>query len=269
MKKILIINLILLIFVSILNIPVFASEVAVGNGYSQPEWNTDEMKKKIVDSINNGFYGEIPYSITADDVDFNGAYKIFVDTNIFEIPTNNYDELLSILEAESVRIYEVPVPFDNGDVYVANLQINLPLSENAHDVMTESEITSYLSTVGSWNVSAIYQYLHGRDNYIDYNEMLKSEIAEFGQPILVGGLPYFRDAVALFQNPDGTVGKVVPLNLGRVEWDKLMLKENANLNDYAQLKASIQRSDSVKLIPIIVVIGLIVVLIVIGKRRQG
>ena len=252
---------------SLLTIPVFASEAAATGGNYRPEWDTDEMKEKIVDAVNS-YYGEIPYTITADDVDFNGAYKIFIDTNIFEIPTNNYDELLSILEAESARIYEVPVHFDNGDVYVANLQINLPLSENAYDVMTDSEIKSYLSTVGSWSVSVIYKYLNGQDDFVDYNELLKSEIEEFGQPILVGGLPYFRDAIALFQGPDGNVGKLVPLNPSTVQWDKLSLKYDGSINDYSQLKEAIQRTDTVTFIPIIVVIGLVIVLIVIGKRRQ-
>ena len=260
--------LIALIFVSISAFPVSANEANVGNGNTLPKWDTEEMKEEIVNFINSSYYGEIPYSLTTDDIDFSGAYKIFVDTNIFEIPTNNYDELLSILEAESVRIYEVPVFFDNGDVYVANLQINLPLDKNAYDVMTEGEIKSYLSTVGSWSVSVMSQYSKEDGNYIEYNEMLKSEIEEFGPPILVGSLPYFRDAVALFRNPDGNIGKVVPLNPSLVEWDKLFLKENANINDYAQLKASIKRAASVKFIPIIVVIGLVVVLIVMRKRRK-
>ena len=268
MKKILCINLIVLILASIFTFPVFANETEVDNGNPLPAWNTEEMKEEIVNFINSSYYGEIPYNLTTDDIDFSGAYKIFVDTNIFEIQTNNYDELLSILEAESVRIYEVPVFLDNGDVYVANLSINLPLNNNARKVMTDSEIKNYLSTVGSWSVSVMYKYPKEEGNYVEYNEMLKSEIEEFGQPILVGSLPYFRDAVALFRNPDGNVGKVVPLNPSTVQWDKLLLQENANINDYSQLKASIKRSESVKFIPIIVVIGLVIVLIVMGKRRK-
>ena len=269
MKRIVTICLIALILVSISTFPVSANETELSDGNPLPKWDTEEMKEEIVNFINSSFYGEIPYSLTTDDVDFSGAYKIYVDTNIFEIPTNNYDELLSILEAESARIYEVPVFFDNGDVYVANLQINLPLNKIAYEVMTDKEIEGYLSTVGSWSVSVMYQYIKGRDDYIEYNEMLKSEIEEFGSPIFVGGLPYFRTAVALFKKPDGDIGKLVPLNPASVQWDELWLKHDESIDDYAKLKAHIKTSNSTVFFPvIIIIIGVFIVLIVIGKRRH-
>jgi hypothetical protein len=233
-------NVLRIVLVAILALSLSSSTSAFADTDNEDffpnDLNADIVSQLSVDAINNDFMEELPYKLTVDDVDLSKAYKIYVDTNIFAIETNDFESLRETLDNESVFIFEVPIFLSNGDTYVANLQRNLPLSSTASEVMTDNEITDYEANVGNWVVSVTSQYLAGDSQYIDRYSIIEQESDNEGtMPIFVGGLPYFRHAVAITPDESGNIDKLIVLNPGIVLWQDLGKDEGTSFN-YSEIK---------------------------------
>lgn len=208
-----------------------------------PDMDTAQLSERIVSDVNSCFGDELPHLIGDSDVDFSKAFKIYIDTNIFAQETNNYDEVRNILE-KGTYIFEVPIYFDNGDVYVVNIARNNPMTPEAYELMTEEMVDEYEPTVGEWSINAIFQYLADENPFPDYYASLKDEIdARGSKPLLVGSLPYFRFAVAIFPDDKGNLDRIYPYAqaLGGDWYGNLGLKKEdaAQGFDYLTVKNAI------------------------------
>ena len=76
----------------LLSIPAFATDFS-GNA----EFELESVSNKIVTAINE-VYGDKSVTVTAADVDFGKAYKVYVDTDVFELTTNSAAEIEAVLE---------------------------------------------------------------------------------------------------------------------------------------------------------------------------
>lgn len=198
------------------------------------ESELSSISNEIVTTVNE-LYGDENNTITAADIDYNKAFKVYVDTDVFKLSTNNASELESTLESGNY-IYVLPISTNNGTI-VTNIQKGLPLSDKARDVLTEEEQQEVLSKVGQWVVSSVTFYDLG-DTRFDYSNSLSSKIGEIPDgTMLIGSLPIFHDVVALIPGDDGMVESLVPVTESAYETEQISTAKNgSNVYDYQQVK---------------------------------
>jgi len=241
MKRRILILLTAFVLTTALPFTGYATERIRGNDYLPQDFKLEEMRAEIMMSV-NVFQREFPRELKFEDIDLSRAYKIYM-TNVFEIETNDFKVLTSILEQKENCIFVVPIYFENGDVYVANIQRRNPLPENADEIFTKNEIDRHKQSVGHWVVSAVSQYLANDIPFVDYYDVVRDSIIETRTlPILVGGLPYFKWTVALFPDEAGNISRIVPIDPGMADWSGLRssrqqtFKEKGWL-DYSETKS--------------------------------
>ncbi|MCL1912477.1 MAG: hypothetical protein FWG10_01005 [Eubacteriaceae bacterium] len=105
----------------------------------------------IVSSANRYFVDELPREITSRDVDFSNAYIIYAFTNIFELETNDFEDLKKELE-KGLCFIELPVYIGEGRV-VAGIQRVEPATKEELALMADPE--GYAAKVGTWDVASI------------------------------------------------------------------------------------------------------------------
>ncbi|RDY21276.1 hypothetical protein [Criibacterium bergeronii] len=219
-----------LLIVFAFSISAFASDLS-----SNVENEVMDISDEIVTVVNE-IYENRDIKVTAEDIDYSKAYKVYVDTNIFRLSTNKADKIKETLETENY-IYLLPIDVSDGTI-VVNLQKGLPLSENSKKVLSLEEQQEVLDNVGKWIVSSVYFYENGNLNF-DYERKLKSLIGVIPEgTMLVGSLPIFEDVVALIPNEDGIIESIVPLSTLTKEKDLInySTKNNSYIYSYKQIK---------------------------------
>ena len=95
----------------------------------------------------------------------------------------------------------------DGGTLIVNIQKGQELNSNAD--ITELERQQILADVGKWQCS-VYSFYPNET--IDYASEVESKMGIMPENmILVGGLPYFRFAVALIPDETGKLELLVPL----------------------------------------------------------
>ena len=190
----------------------------------------------------NGYHDLLEREVTISDVDLSRAYKIYVGTNIFELPTSRYDEIVAYLEEETY-IFLVPVTI--GDhTFTANIATVSPVRDEVrHLFASEEALAEYESRVGTWGVSAAFAY--SNEEFCDYYETAARVSGRTDvQPILIGALPGYSMAVALYPDADGNAGEIAVINPKAASWDALKLSQSEYENKtitYATAKESSSR----------------------------
>lgn len=229
MKRMFVFLSTLLILFSFSN-SAFASDLS-----SNVENEVMDISDEIVTVVNE-IYENRDIKVTAEDIDYSKAYKMYVDTNIFRLSTNKADKIKETLETGNY-IYLLPIDVSDGTI-VVNLQKGLPLSENSKKVLSLEEQQEVLDNVGKWIVSSVYFYENGNLNF-DYERKLKNLIGVIPEDtMLVGSLPIFEDVVALIPNEDGIIESIVPLSTLTKEKDLInySTKNNSYIYSYKQIK---------------------------------
>lgn len=219
-----------LLIVFAFSISAFASDLS-----SNVENEVMDISDEIVTVVNE-IYENRDIKVTAEDIDYSKAYKVYVDTNIFRLSTNKADKIKETLETGNY-IYLLPIDVSDGTI-VVNLQKGLPLSENSKKVLSLEEQQEVLDNVGKWIVSSVYFYENGNLNF-DYERKLKSLIGVIPEDtMLVGSLPIFEDVVALIPNEDGIIESIVLLSTLTKEKDLInySTKNNSYIYSYKQIK---------------------------------
>lgn len=219
-----------LLIVFAFSISAFASDLS-----SNVENEVMDISDEIVTVVNE-IYENRDIKVTAEDIDYSKANKVYVDTNIFRLSTNKADKIKETLETGNY-IYLLPIDVSDGTI-VVNLQKGLPLSENSKKVLSLEEQQEVLDNVGKWIVSSVYFYENGNLNF-DYERKLKSLIGVIPEDtMLVGSLPIFEDVVALIPNEDGIIESIVPLSTLTKEKDLInySTKNNSYIYSYKQIK---------------------------------
>lgn len=219
-----------LLIVFAFSISAFASDLS-----SNVENEVMDISDEIVTVVNE-IYENRDIKVTAEDIDYSKAYKVYVDTNIFRLSTNKADKIKETLETGNY-IYLLPIDVSDGTI-VVNLQKGLPLSENSKKVLSLEEQQEVLDNVGKWIVSSVYFYENGNLNF-DYERKLKSLIGVIPEDtMLVGSLPIFEDVVALIPNEDGIIESIVPLSTLTKEKNLInySTKNNSYIYSYKQIK---------------------------------
>lgn len=219
-----------LLIVFAFSISAFASDLS-----SNVENEVMDISDEIVTVVNE-IYENRDIKVTAEDIDYSKAYKVYVDTNIFRLSTNKADKIKETLETGNY-IYLLPIDVSDGTI-VVNIQKGLPLSENSKKVLSLEEQQEVLDNVGKWIVSSVYFYENGNLNF-DYERKLKSLIGVIPEDtMLVGSLPIFEDVVALIPNENGIIESIVPLSTLTKEKNLInySTKNNSYIYSYKQIK---------------------------------
>lgn len=219
-----------LLIVFVFSISAFASDLS--NNVENEVMDTSDEIVRVVNEI----YENKGIKVTAEDIDYSKAYKVYVDTNIFRLSTNKAEKIKETLENGNY-IYLLPIKVADGTI-VVNLQKGLPLSENAKKVLSLEEQQEILDNVGKWIVSSLYFYENGNLNF-DYERKLKSLIGVIPEDtMLVGSLPIFEDVVALIPNEDGVIESIVPLTTQSQEKGLIAyrISSNSDIYSYEQIK---------------------------------
>jgi hypothetical protein len=215
---------------------IFAME---NNIQLPPDMDVGLLRIEIADKINS--YEEGPFApprkVTKEDIDFSNIFKFYVDTDIFSVQTNSFEEMTQILEKGNC-MFELIV-FVDEVVYEVDLSRGLPVDKDkVKDVLTEAQIKNLESEVGKWIVPGI-SYFDSQTEYIDYYK-IAMEMADVTdkQPLLVGGLPSFHYPVALFSDENGNIGKIVPIYHNAIPWEDLGLEPQDGdvVLDYTEIK---------------------------------
>lgn len=225
MKKIFVCLLALSVVIS-LSTTTFAANFSRGD-----EFELCNLTEKIIAAVDE-LYGE---EITTNDINFKNAYKVYVDTNVFELPTNDANEIRDALEGGNY-IYLLPISVGKGTI-VVNIQKGLPLSDNAKSVLTKDEQQEVMNNVGKWIVSNVTLYDLGNNIY-DYADVLSRKLNRIPDgTLLVGSLPIFEDVVALVPNSEGIIEKIVPLTNTSYSLRQLNNSKNSSeVYDYSTVK---------------------------------
>jgi len=141
------------------------------------------------------------------------------------------------------------VPITIGDdAIMVNVQKGLPLSKDKEHLFTEAEKQEVRSKEGKWfaSVFTLYSADDKQCNYAATLENITGEIPE--GTLLVGGLPFFQDMVAVIPNSAGEVESVVPFNNALYNEASIRDMETApGVYDYNKLKSYINNLNSTNL----------------------
>ncbi|MDR2043915.1 MAG: hypothetical protein LBQ15_06020 [Clostridium sp.] len=230
----------IVMFMSSLAMAMVFSATAFAAGFAaDAESELSGITDEIVTAVNELYADEIGREITAADVDYDKAYKVYVDTDVFKLATNDAAEIEQALQAGN-HIYKVPITTAGGTV-VVNVQKGQPLSDNAQSLLTEQEQQEVLSKVGEWVVSVVTFYETGDTRYA-YDVSIQKEISEIPEgTMLVGSLPYFQDVVGLIPNDNGEVKSLIPTTALKNEAAVRTYRSASasNVYEYEQIKAYI------------------------------
>lgn len=225
MKKLIVLCLSFLMTV-LISISVFATDN-----------NLEELTDSIVTTVNDLLNEKLSREVTATDVDFDNAFKIYVGVNVFKIDTTNIDELRGAF-GDNDYIYEVPIYID-GDTILVNLSKGQPLDTSVE--FTDEERQEILANIGKWQITAVKYY---PNEIVNYTTEISEKIGEIPEgTIFIGGLPRFRYAVALLPNENGDVQGLVPLSKipGEENLSIFQSDSNKKVYNYVQIRQYINQ----------------------------
>lgn len=157
--------------------------------------------------------GEEGYHFDAKeaDFDFQHAYKVYINTNVFTLPSNDSATVKNALES-GTYLWHLPIYFDQI-TFLAVVSRGLPLDPDVIPDLSEEAIEKAKQNEGKWVVNSYTEFSPN----LNYISILNEAIANSeysGQEIevfLAGGTPNMRFPVGLIS--DGTsIRSVLALN---------------------------------------------------------
>lgn len=197
---------------------------------TEPDTDLSVLTEEIVTASNDLFLDKLSREITENDVDFNNAFKIYIGIDLFKTEIDDVAEIPAAF-GDDGYIYELPIYLD-GNTLIVNIAKGQPLNENVE--FTDEERQEILENVGKWQVTAIKYY----DNEIvDYTTELENRTGRITEnAVLVGGLPYFRYAVALLPDDNGKIENLVPLSdIPGIENINTLQSDSENIYNYEEV----------------------------------
>lgn len=224
------------------------------------------LTDEIIMTANDLFSGELCREITQADIDYQNAFQIYVGANLFDTEVERLEEIPHIFGQDGY-IYELPI-YVGDDTIIVNIARGRELNEEAE--FTPEEKQSILDNVGKWQVTA-FKYYEGER--VDYLAELENIIGEAPEDVmLVGGLPYFRYAVALLPDVSGNISALVPLeNAAKIEKSDLYRSAEKGVYDYQKVKEYVNELPAAGAMTMHGVVIAVILLgaVVIARCRRG
>lgn len=211
------------------------TSVLLSIGVSIPVYAVNDdlshLTSEIVTASNDLFSDKLKREITPADIDYSKAFQIYVGINLFETDIDSVNEIADVF-GQNGYIYELPIYVD-GDTLIINIAKGMSLNENVD--FTEEEQQEILNNVGRWQVTAVIYYAN---EIVDYTAELEKKIGSTPEnAVLVGGLPYFKYAVAILPDDSGNIKGLVPLSdVPGIEHINTLKSDLPNVLDYQKVK---------------------------------
>jgi hypothetical protein len=208
-----------------------------------PDFDTDDVKVRIVNALSDFTYYGLSKPPTVDDIDMTRIVKIYVDTDMFALGTDDFDEVVEILEARPL-VFRIDFAIE-GVVFDVEVSKGLPQSEEAIERLRElggesgdMMVEQVLADVGKWKINSTGHTTEPLSSIYYLDKATKASGITDREPIFVGGLPYLHYPVALYPDEYGKISVMVPMSLGAVPWSALKMSRPSELIalDYQEVK---------------------------------
>ncbi len=153
------------------------------------------LKDEIIEQVNHGGPGaEIGREISEDDIDFNRAYKVYSNSELFNDNISSKKDIEKTLKNGSY-VWEIPIFLDDTTILV-----DIDKVTSISDDIPEDVQETLKKKLGKWTVGAIYVYDEPSINYQKNVEISLSNTGLASDSYnyeFVRGLPGIRYAVAI------------------------------------------------------------------------
>nr|WP_303040766.1 hypothetical protein [Enterocloster clostridioformis] len=164
-------------------------------GASEDATEILDLEDELLEKINYGAArGEIESDELIDSIDFDAAYKVYGNSELFEARSSEREVLLSVLN-EGEYIWQIPV-FIDGNTMLVDL---VKVTEIPNDIPEDSKRV-LSEKLNKWTIGATYVY---NNRIVDYNENVIQSLKGSGlnpddySYVFVSGLPEIRYPVAV------------------------------------------------------------------------
>lgn len=156
-----------------------------------------EIKSRLEYMLKTTSASELPKNFA---IDYTKSKKIYIDTDIFSMATEDADEIKSALKkGDYVWLLELDI---HQVTYRITISKGLPLDESKKDILTDEQIELIMEQENKWMIPAIEVMAEGVKVYEALlQEMLGSiQLETDAELMLCGGLPMLHYPVALIMN---------------------------------------------------------------------
>ncbi len=160
----------------------------------------EEMLENIVE-LYTSEYGQEPSDIP-EHIDYSNAVKIYIDTDVLALNTDDAETILNALTAgDYVWVIETTIDDVAAEVTLARGE---PLNEERTASLTEEERESIRQQEGKWGITATGITPKGETKKASYVQKLttifennEDTLSDVEQIAIAGGIPAFRYPIAI------------------------------------------------------------------------
>lgn len=182
------------------------------------------LEDEILEKINYGSpRGEIHSDIIVEEIDFDTAYKVYSNSELFEVGSYDKDSIMETLNSGSY-IWQIPFFIDGNTILVDVFKRTEIPDDLSEDVRKE-----LMSTLNQWRIGAIYVY---NNHIVDFKENVDKSLESVDLDtdnypyVFVSGLPKIRYPVAIVFDDEARF--IIPAEEAAVH----ALKEDAKELEY-------------------------------------
>lgn len=212
-------------------VPAFAAETKANNGaviftdmLTDPENASDYaeisgLTGEILNHLNDHKGGELSTLLTAKDINYSKAYKIYTGRGgaeaitIAELDQPKASNVIETLENASDDSYFWKLPiYADGQIIEVYISISKPLLPENESSFTPEEIVAIKAKVGQWHLSG-YGF-HTTDRLSKARNILlpHAKAGESYKITMTTGMPYFRTMTAIVSNTKtDTMESIIPV----------------------------------------------------------
>lgn len=153
------------------------------------------LEDEILEKVNYGSArGELKTNKLVDSIDFEKAYRIYSNSELFEADTYDKDSLMDVLN-DGHYIWQIPVFIDGNTIIIDAVMVTEIPGDAPEDVQE-----ALSEKLNKWTLGAMYVY---NNRIVDYNENVRNSLLSVGlnpedySYAFVSGLPQIRYPVAV------------------------------------------------------------------------
>lgn len=174
------------------------------------------QEETIVEHVNeilNTEYGNDSHQITQEDINWDRAYKLYIDADIYAEQSDNTQQILEFLQNQQY-IWQLPISKDGLDLIV-EFSESPPLSDEAKEILTAEQQAERIRDEGKFTISCVSVGCEIPSYKERLLELLEDYHIQAEQKILFGGMPKMRSVSGIALNGQG-VETVIPLEQPRL-----------------------------------------------------
>lgn len=188
------------------------------------------LEDEILEKINYGSpRGEIHSDKIVEEIDFDTAYKVYSNSELFEAGVYDKDSIMEILKDGSY-IWQIPF-FIEGNTILVDVFKRTEIPDDISEDVREN----LASTLNQWRIGAIYVY---NNRTVDFKKNIDNSLESVALDtdnypyVFVSGLPQIRYPIAIVFDEEARF--IVPAEESAVH----AFKEDAKELEYQDVKAT-------------------------------